>query len=191
MSFAELIIVALGLSMDAVAVSIGKGLSMPRLSVKNVLTVGIWFGGFQAFMPLVGYYLGKQFAGYIQTISHWLAFVLLAAIGINMIIEALRKKDLGEAPQSAYALSAKAMFLMAVATSIDALAVGVTFAFLHVSIVQAVLMIGILTFVLSVAGVKIGSVFGAKFKSPAEIFGGVILCILGIKILLEQFGFFS
>lgn len=191
MSFAELIILALGLSMDAVAVAICKGLSVSKLSVKNSLLVGAWFGGFQAAMPLVGYFLGKQFAEYIQTMSHWIAFVLLAVIGLNMIREALMKKDGEEITSTDRSLSAKAMFLMAVATSIDALAVGITFAFLQVSILPAILAIGVLTFSLSVAGVKIGNIFGAKFKSPAEIIGGVILCILGIKILLEQYGILS
>lgn len=191
MSFAELIILALGLSMDAVAVAICKGLSVPRLSVRNSLLVGSWFGGFQAAMPLIGYFLGKQFAEYIQTMSHWIAFVLLAAIGLNMIREALMKKNGEEITETDRSFSFKAMFFMAVATSIDALAVGITFAFLQVSILPAILVIGVMTFSLSVVGVKIGNIFGTKFRSPAEIIGGVILCILGIKILLEQYGILS
>lgn len=190
MSIVELIVLALGLSMDAVAVAICKGLSMDKLSVKNALIVGGWFGGFQALMPLVGYFLGTSFAGYIETLSHVIAFVLLAAIGINMIREAVSKKGKEEdsGKNSECSLSVKAMFLMALATSIDALAVGITFAFLKAAIVPAVLTIGIMTFALSIAGVKIGNVFGAKYQSPAEIFGGAILCLLAVKILLEQFG---
>lgn len=188
MSFAELLLLALGLSMDAVAVSICKGLSMDKLSVKNSLIVGVWFGGFQALMPLIGYFLGTQFADYIRTVSHWIAFILLAAIGINMIREAVMKKKGKASDEPAdCSLSVKAMFFMALATSIDALAVGVTFAFLHVDILPAVLTIGVMTFVLSIIGVKIGSVFGEKFESAAEIVGGVILCALGINILLEHF----
>lgn len=188
MSFTELLLLALGLSMDAVAVSICKGLSMDKLSAKNAVIVGAWFGGFQALMPLVGYFLGTQFAEYIRTASHWIAFILLAAIGFNMIREALSKKNKTPAERSDCSLSVKAMFLMAVATSIDALAIGVTFAFLQVDIVPAILTIGVMTFVLSMVGVKLGNVFGAKYQSAAEIVGGVILCVLGIKILLEQFG---
>jgi putative Mn2+ efflux pump MntP len=188
MSFVEMLLMALGLAMDAVAVAICKGLSMNRVSLKNAVIVGAWFGGFQAAMPLAGYLLGEQFEAYIRPISEWIAFVLLAAIGINMIREAFGKKggeDNGEADCS---LSFKAMFLMAVATSIDALAVGITFAFFEVDILTAVLTIGILTFLLSMAGVKIGSVFGARFQSAAEVFGGAILCLLGVKILLEHYG---
>lgn len=188
MSFVELLLVALGLSMDAVAVSICKGLSMGRLSVKNSLLVGAWFGGFQALMPLLGYILGTQFAEYIRTASHWIAFILLIAIGLNMIREAISKKGKESDENTDCSLSVKSMFLMAVATSIDALAVGVTFAFLEVNILPAVLTIGVMTFILSIFGVKIGSVFGAKFQSAAEIAGGIILCALGINILLEHFG---
>ncbi|SHI07176.1 Putative Mn2+ efflux pump MntP [Sporobacter termitidis DSM 10068] len=190
MSIAELFLLALGLSMDAVAVAICKGLSMDKMSAKNALIVGAWFGGFQALMPLIGYYLGTAFAGYIKTISHVVAFVLLAAIGINMIREAFSKKETDDSKATDCSLSVKAMFLMAVATSIDALAIGVTFAFLKVSILPAVLTIGVMTFVLSMAGVKLGNVFGAKYQSTAEIFGGAILCLLGVKILLEQFGIY-
>lgn len=188
MSIAELLLLALGLSMDAVAVSICKGLSTNTLSAKNALLVGAWFGGFQALMPLIGYFLSTQFTEHIQTYSHWITFALLTAIGINMIREALTKKDRDAKNDNSFSLSVKAMFLMAVATSIDALAVGVTFAFLQVAILPAVLTIGVMTFVLSVVGVKIGNMFGARFQSPAEILGGVILCGLGIKILLDHFG---
>lgn len=188
MSFIELLLLALGLAMDAVAVAICKGLSMSRASLKNTVIVGAWFGGFQALMPLIGYFLGEQFETYIRSISHWIAFVLLAAIGINMIREAFGKKDKEEGEAADCSLSVKAMFFMAVATSIDALAVGVTFAFLEVSILPAVITIGVMTFLLSMVGVKIGSVFGARFQSAAEVFGGGILCLLGVKILLEHFG---
>jgi putative Mn2+ efflux pump MntP len=188
MSIAELLLLALGLSMDAVAVSICKGLSMNKLSIKNTVIVGVWFGGFQALMPLLGYLIGTQFREYIETLSHWIAFILLVAIGLNMIREAVTKKGKEQKNNDAdCSLSVKAMFLMAVATSIDALAVGVTFAFLQVNIIPAILTIGLMTFLLSMAGVKIGHVFGARYESPAEIIGGVILCALGIKILLEQF----
>lgn len=187
MGFAELLLLALGLSMDAVAVAICKGLSMNKLSAKNTLIVGAWFGGFQALMPLVGYFLGTQFTAYVQTFSHWVAFILLAAIGLNMIREAFTKNDKDAEEKTDCALSVKAMFLMAVATSIDALAVGVTFAFLQVNIFSAILTIGVMTFILSMIGVKIGNVFGAKYQSPAEIVGGAILCLLGFKILLEHF----
>ena len=190
MSIAELLLLALGLSMDAVAVAICKGLSLRKLSVKNALLVGCWFGGFQALMPLIGYFLGTSFAGYIQSFSGYIAFVLLAAIGVNMIREALTRKNKKKDDEKDCedSLSVKSMFLMALATSIDALAVGITFAFLKVSVVPAVLTIGVMTFALSVVGVKLGNVFGARYQLPAEIVGGSILCLLGIKILLEQFG---
>lgn len=188
MSITELLLLALGLSMDAVAVAICKGLSMDRLSAKNMVIVGAWFGGFQALMPLIGYFLGTQFADYIRTVSHWIAFILLVAIGLNMLREAISNKGKEANENTDCSLSVKAMFLMAVATSIDALAVGVTFAFLQVNIFPAILTIGVMTFTLSIIGVKIGSVFGAKYEAPAEIAGGVILCALGINILLEHFG---
>jgi len=192
MTVVELLLLALGLSMDAVAVAICKGLSMRKLTVKNAVVVGAWFGGFQALMPLLGYFLGTAFAGYIKTFSNWIAFILLAVIGVNMIREAFARDqgDTGRQEECDSALSVKAMFLMAVATSIDALAVGVTFAFLQVAVVPAVATIGVMTFVLSMFGVKLGSVFGARFKAAAEIFGGVILCLLGVKVLLEQFGIY-
>ncbi len=188
MTLVELLLLALALSMDAVAVSICKGLSMSRLNVKDMVTIGLWFGGFQALMPLIGYLLGTQFREYIETLTHWIAFTLLVAIGVNMIREALMKKGENSRGKTECSLSVKAMFLMAVATSIDALAVGVTFAFLQVDILPAIVTIGVMTFVLSMGGVKIGNIFGAKYQSAAEIVGGVILCALGVKILLEQFG---
>jgi putative Mn2+ efflux pump MntP len=188
MTIYELLLLALGLSMDAFAVSICKGLAMGRITVRKALVVGIWFGGFQALMPLIGYLLGTQFTDYITTLAHWIAFALLTAIGVNMIREALSKKE--ERGEANCSLGIKVMFVMAVATSIDALAVGVTFAFLEVEILPAVLIIGVLTFFVSMAGVKIGNVFGARYQKTAELAGGIILILLGIKVLLEQFGIY-
>lgn len=190
MGFAELLLLAVGLSMDAFAVSVCKGLSMRKATLKAGALCGIWFGGFQALMPLIGYYLGTLFAGAIEAVDHWIAFALLAFIGVNMLKEALEKKCECENCKDAD-FSVKTMFLMAVATSIDALAVGITFAFLSVRIVPAVSFIGIITFTLSAIGVKIGNVFGSKYKSKAEIAGGIILIGMGIKILLEHLGVFG
>ena len=184
MSLLTLFITAVGLSMDAFAVSICKGLAMKKLSVKIALIIGLWFGSFQALMPTIGYLLGTRFEKYVTSIDHWIAFVLLALIGANMIKEAL-SDDEEEANDS---IDVKTMFLLAVATSIDALAVGVTYAFLQVQIVPAVTFIGITTFTLSAIGVKIGNVFGLKYKSKSEIAGGVILILMGTKILLEHLG---
>lgn len=186
MGLIELFLIAVGLSMDAFAVSVCKGLAMPKCTFKKAAIVGLWFGGFQALMPAIGYILGAQFQEAIASIDHWIAFVLLALIGGNMIHEAL-DNDEEEADAS---LDVKTMFLLAVATSIDALAIGITFAFLKVSIIPAVCFIGIVTFIISFAGVKIGNVFGARYKNKAEIVGGVILILLGLKILLEHLGFF-
>lgn len=185
MGLIELFLIAVGLSMDAFAVSVCKGLAMPKCTFKKAAIVGLWFGGFQALMPAIGYVLGAQFQETIASIDHWIAFVLLALIGGNMIHEAL-DNDEEEADAS---LDVKTMFLLAVATSIDALAIGITFAFLKVSIIPAVCFIGIVTFIISFAGVKIGNVFGARYKNKAEIVGGVILILLGLKILLEHLGF--
>ncbi len=182
MSLLTLFITAVGLSMDAFAVSVCKGLAMKKLELKKILTIGLWFGGFQALMPTVGYLLGSQFEQYVTAIDHWIAFVLLALIGISMIREALSKKE-EEANDST---DIKTMFLLAVATSIDALAVGVTYAFLKVAIIPAVSFIGIVTFALSLAGVRIGNIFGIKYKSKAELAGGIILILMGTKILLEH-----
>lgn len=186
MGLIELFLIAVGLSMDAFAVSVCKGLAMPKCTFKKAAIVGLWFGGFQALMPAIGYILGAQFQEAIASIDHWIAFVLLALIGGNMIHEAL-DNDEEEADAS---LDVKTMFLLAVATSIDALAIGITFAFLKVNIIPAVCFIGIVTFIISFAGVKIGNVFGARYKNKAEIVGGVILILLGLKILLEHLGFF-
>lgn len=185
MGLIELFLIAVGLSMDAFAVSVCKGLAMPKCTFKKAAIVGLWFGGFQALMPAIGYILGAQFQEAIASIDHWIAFVLLALIGGNMIHEAL-DNDEEEADAS---LNVKTMFLLAVATSIDALAIGITFAFLKVNIIPAVCFIGIVTFIISFAGVKIGNVFGARYKNKAEIVGGIILILLGLKILLEHLGF--
>ncbi len=184
MSLFTLFVTAVGLSMDAFAVSICKGLAMKKLSLKKAFIIGLWFGGFQALMPTVGYLLGTRFEQYVTAIDHWIAFVLLALIGANMIKEALSKEE----DSANDSVDIKTMFLLAVATSIDALAVGVTYAFLQVQIVPAVTFIGVITFSLSLAGVKIGNVFGLRYKSKAEIAGGVILIVMGTKILLEHLG---
>ena len=187
MSFIELFILAVGLSMDAFAVSICKGLAIPRLTLKECSLAGIWFGGFQALMPVIGYYLGTHFTRYIVSLDHWVAFVLLALIGVNMIRESLDKEE--ECTDCTNgSMQVREMFLLAVATSIDALAVGITFAFLNVNILAAASFIGITTFVCSAAGVKIGNVFGTIYKSRAECFGGIILVLIGLKILLEHLG---
>lgn len=185
MRILEILLLGIGLSMDAFAVSICKGLSVQKLQLKHYLIIGAWFGGFQALMPAAGYLLGTRFEKSITAVDHWIAFVLLLLIGVNMIREALSK---GEEEEADAALSFKTMFLMAVATSIDALAVGITFAFLQVNIVPAALTIGATTFILSAIGVKVGSVFGLRYKKRAELAGGAILCLLGVKILLEHLG---
>lgn len=183
MELMELFLIAVGLSMDAFAVSICKGLSLGKIKVKHMCITGIWFGGFQALMPFIGYFLGGFFADMITAYSHWIAFVLLVFLGAKMIKEAFGEEENVDA-----SMDVKDMFLLAVATSIDALAVGVSFAFLQVNIVPAVSFIGVITFICSAVGVKIGSIFGAKYKSRAEICGGVILILIGIKILLDGLG---
>ena len=183
MTLLELFILAVGLSMDAFAVAVCKGLAIGKTTLRDSAVVGAWFGGFQAAMPLIGFLLGINFADYISAFDHWIAFGLLVVIGGNMIKEALGKDDEQETGAS---LAFKTMLLMALATSIDALAVGITFAFLDVKILPAILFIGVITFLLSAAGVRIGSVFGRKYKSRAEFAGGVILVLLGVKILLEH-----
>ncbi len=183
MSLFELFILAVGLSMDAMAVAICKGLSVRKLKMSHALITGLYFGGFQAAMPVLGYFLGRQFQSYITNVDHWIAFVLLALIGANMI-----KESCGETEEVNASFSPRAMLPMAVATSIDALAVGVTFAFLQVNIVPAVTFIGVITFSLSMVGVWIGHVCGARFKSRAELVGGIVLILMGLKILLEHLG---
>ena len=183
MSIWDLFILAVGLSMDAFAVSVCKGLSLGKIKPKHMCIAGAWFGGFQALMPLIGYFLGSFFAELIEKYDHWVAFVLLAIIGGNMIKESFGKDEKVDS-----SMDVKSMLLLAIATSIDALAVGVTFAFLQVQIVPAVSFIGVITFIFSALGVKIGSLFGTKYKSKAEFFGGIVLVLIGIKILLEGIG---
>lgn len=184
MGLLELFLIAVGLSMDAFAVSVCKGLSERQLKAKHYLIIGAWFGGFQALMPAVGYLLGSAFEQYITAVDHWIAFVLLCFIGGNMIREALSKDE--EKLDASF--SFKTM-LLAIATSIDALAVGITFALLpDVNIAAAVLFIGATTFILSAIGLKVGNVFGTKYKSKAELEGGIILILIGTKILLEHLG---
>lgn len=183
MGLAELFIIAVGLSMDAFAVSICKGLSLGKIKFKHMCIAGLWFGGFQALMPAIGYFLGSFFADMVSKYAHWVAFILLAIIGGNMIKESFEKDECdccGEA-----AMDVKTMFVMAIATSIDAMAVGVSFAFLQVKIIPAVTFIGVITFLCSGLGVKIGSIFGNKYKSKAELVGGIVLIVMGIKTLLE------
>jgi len=182
MGIIELLIIALSLSMDAFAVAVCKGLANKTVRKRELIITGLWFGGFQALMPTIGYLLGKQFEQYITAVDHWIAFLLLGLIGGNMIKEALSKEE--ESVNASFCC--KAMFPLAIATSIDALAVGVTFAFLKVNILLAVLLIGITTFLCSAAGVKIGNVFGAKYKSKAELAGGIVLVLMGLKILIEH-----
>ena len=182
MNIFELFILAIGLSMDAFAVSVCKGLSLGRINAKHMCIAGAWFGGFQALMPLVGYSGGRFFADKVTRYSHWVAFVLLVFIGAGMSKESKEEEHVNAD------MDIKSMFILAVATSIDALAVGVTFAFLKVEIVSAVFFIGVITFVCSAAGVKIGSLFGMKYKSKAELCGGIILILIGTKILLEGLG---
>lgn len=185
MSLFELFLIALGLSMDAFAVSICKGLSMPCMRWKHAGIIGLWFGSFQALMPAIGYFLGYQFRTVITRFDHWIAFILLGIIGFNMAKEAFSK---GEEEMDC-SVSPGNMALLAIATSIDALAIGVTFAFLNVQIVPAVSFIGIVTFALSIAGVRIGNVFGIRYKSKAELAGGIILITMGLKILIEHLFF--
>ena len=188
MGIAELIILSVGLAMDAFAVSICKGLAMNRSGLKECATVGLWFGGFQALMPLIGYFLGAAFESYIVKIDHWIAFVLLCLIGAFMVKEAFEKEE----ECCDCSLAPKKMLVMAIATSIDALAIGISFGILpDVNITAAISLIGVVTFVLCMVGVKVGNVFGAKYKSKAELAGGIILILLGTKILLEHLGVIS
>lgn len=190
MGLLELFILAVGLSMDAFAVSICKGLSMQKVTLKKSLIVGLYFGIFQAGMPLIGYFLATRFADKIIAVDHWVAFVLLGAIGINMIKESRSKREEVDCSEAAD-LSFKTMIILAIATSIDALAVGISLAFLKVDILPAVCFIGIVTLVLSMAGVKIGNIFGTKYQKKAEFAGGFILILIGTKILLEHLGVFN
>ena len=193
MGFAELMLLAVGLSMDAFAVSVCKGLAMPRVRFRDAAVCGAWFGIFQALMPMIGYLLGARFERYINTVSSWVAFALLAAIGFNMLREAMSKEE----EHASAGLDFKTMLVMAIATSIDALAVGITFACVPLELIAAselvntvlgVCLIGATTFCISCAGVKFGNIFGVRWKSRAEAAGGVILILIGVKILLEHFG---
>lgn len=187
--FFTLLLMGVGLSMDAFAVSICKGLSMRKVNKKQCLVIGLFFGGFQALMPFIGWVLGSQFEQYITSIDHWIAFILLGFIGGKMVVEAIREKDEAvEVRKMDPPLDFKEMFILAIATSIDALAVGITFAFLQVPIVEAVSIIGITTFVISVIGVYVGNFFGNRYKKKAELAGGIILILIGLKILLEHLG---
>ena len=191
MGFGELFLLAVGVSMDAFAVSICKGLAMKRATPGGMATVGGWFGGFQALMPLIGFFLGTLFASAIEAVDHWVAFGLLGLIGFNMLKEALEKRDecCCCSDEHNADLGVKTMFVMAVATSIDALAVGISLAMAGgVNIWLSVALIGLTTFGFSAAGVKIGSIFGAAFERKAQLAGGVILIALGVKILLEHLG---
>ena len=183
MSFWELLLIAVGLSMDAFAVSICKGLGTRLVKPRHALLAGLYFGGFQFLMPVIGYLLGARFESLIESVDHWVAFVLLCAIGIGMIREAGKKAD-----ELNDDYGVKTMLLLAVATSIDALAVGVTFAFLRAALLPSAGLIGVTTFLLSAAGIYVGAAFGARFKSAAELAGGCILILIGLKILLEHLG---
>ena len=183
MGILELFLIGIGLSMDAFAVAVCKGLNMREIDRKQSLLIAVFFGGFQAIMPLIGWFLGRQFEQYITSFDHWIAFILLAYIGGKMVHEAMGKEE-----SYSGGCSLKELFLLAIATSIDALAVGITFAFLKVEIFSAIGIIGCTTFVLSLIGVVIGNRFGSRYKSRAELVGGVILILIGVKILLEHLG---
>lgn len=189
MGFVELFLIGVGLSMDAFAVSICKGLGMKRLNMGRALVIGLFFGGFQALMPLIGWALGTQLADFITPIDHWIAFILLALIGGKMLFDAFRGDDEGEVGEPKDTrLDLKELLMLAIATSIDALAVGITFAFLGVNIVLAIAVIGVTTFALSVVGVAVGHAFGARYEKGATIAGGIVLILIGCKILLEHLG---
>ncbi|KIR01416.1 membrane protein [Lachnospiraceae bacterium TWA4] len=187
--FIELFLIGVGLSMDAFAVSIGKGLGMEKVNKKQAFIIGLYFGGFQALMPLIGWLAGIRFQSYITSVDHWIAFILLSIIGGNMIIEAIKgDEDEDETDEKDQPLSHKEMVILAIATSIDALAVGITFAFLDVQILPAITIIGCTTFVLSIIGVFVGNFFGTRYEKRAQILGGIILICIGLKILLEHLG---
>ena len=184
----ELLLIGIGLSMDAFAVSVCKGLAMRKVNKKQAFIIGLFFGGFQALMPFIGWALGTQFESYITSIDHWIAFILLALIGGKMVVEATKTEEEQEIKQMDPPLDMKEMLLLAIATSIDALAVGITFAFLQYPIVEAMLIIGLTTFVLSIIGVYVGNAFGSRYQKRAEMAGGIILILIGLKILLEHLG---
>lgn len=186
MGIAEIFLIGIGLSMDAFAVAVCRGLKMQKFNIKHTAVIALFFGGFQALMPLIGWFLGKQFEKYITAVDHWIAFALLAFIGGKMIYDSFKQDDDDQGEKDIFNI--KEIFVMAVATSIDALAVGITFAFLSVNIWSSISIIGVTTFVLSAVGVLIGHKFGAKYKNKAELAGGVILVLIGLKILLEHLG---
>lgn len=189
MGFVEVFLIGVGLSMDAFAVAVCKGLCMKRLDARQTAVIALFFGGFQALMPLIGWALGKQFESYITAVDHWIAFVLLAVIGGKMLWEAFHDDGEDDAcPVDGFQLDLKELTMLAVATSIDALAVGITFAFLQVEIVSSIVSIGVTTFVLSALGVALGHFFGARFEKPASTAGGIVLILIGCKILLEHLG---
>ena len=183
MGIGELIVLSLGLGMDAFAVSICKGLSMKKMNWKKALIIGLYFGGFQAIMPVLGYFLSKGFENFVTSIDHWIAFILLSIIGGKMVKDAFSQ---GNSENCNEDVGFKTMIVLAIATSIDALAVGITFAFLNVNLILAIALIGSITFFLSVIGTKVGNIFGDRYENKAELLGGVILILLGIKILLEH-----
>lgn len=189
MGFAELLLLAVGVSMDAFAVSVCKGLCMRKATFRAQATCGVWFGGFQALMPLLGFFLGTLFAGAIEAVDHWVAFALLGFLGINMLRDAFSREECNSCETGEADLSVKTMFVMAIATSIDALAVGISLAMAgEVNIWLAVLLIGVTTGILSAVGVKVGNVFGSRYEKKAQFCGGAILILLGVKILLEHLG---
>ncbi|MBU3804888.1 MAG: manganese efflux pump MntP family protein [Candidatus Cellulosilyticum pullistercoris] len=190
MGIIELILIAIGLSMDAFAVAVCKGLCMRKINYKHTLIIALFFGGFQAIMPLIGWVLGKQFEQYITSVDHWIAFGLLVLIGGKMIWEVFKGEEEEAACSYVEKLDLKELFILAIATSIDALAVGITFAFLKVNIWMPISLIGVTTFGLSMVGVIIGNKFGEKYKSKAELAGGIILILIGFRILLEHLGIF-
>ncbi|MCI7600149.1 MAG: manganese efflux pump MntP family protein [Megasphaera sp.] len=183
MNILDLLLLAVGLSMDAFAVSICKGLSLWKISWRHMVLAGLWFGIFQALMPAIGYGLGSFFADMVDAYDHWVTFILLGAIGLNMIKESFEDEEHCNASMSPYT-----MLMLAIATSIDALAVGVTFAFMDIDLLPSITLIGITTFLFSAAGVKVGSLFGTRYKSKAERIGGIVLILIGLKILLEGLG---
>ena len=188
MGFVELFLIGVGLSMDAFAASVCKGLGMSRLNMRQAAVISLFFGGFQALMPLIGWALGSQLTDFIAPIDHWIAFGLLAFVGGKMLWDAFHEDDEDEGVQTDEKLDLKELLMLAIATSIDALAVGITLAFLQVAIVPSITIIGLTTFVISFAGVAVGHFFGARFEKPATIVGGVVLIMIGVKILLEHLG---
>ena len=185
MGVIELLLLSIGLAMDAFAVSVCKGISMKKMNWKKACIIGLWFGGFQALMPTIGYFLGSAFESLVTNIDHWIAFILLGIIGGNMIKEAFSKEDNTKCNDN---VDFKTMVVLAIATSIDALAVGITFAFLNVNLPLTIILIGVITFMLSMIGVKIGNKFGNKYEKKAQIAGGIVLILIGAKILLEHLG---